>query len=138
MNGVSVKARNIAARKAGLQVLRKGNAHYTEVAKNLQKMADLQEMHSQAGDEGYEGLSKSDIRDQFAMCSNLVDKHWRIVEKLLPKDPSIANDTDADEGAVPPVHQLIERLVGERVQGSDAVPLQDRSVVPAPVRPEKE
>lgn len=99
-------------------------SHYHQVADHLAKMADL------AGEDEID----QETKDRFAMYAALVDKHWRICERLLPKQVEQQPDA-AEQDAIPDVHRIVERLIGHTLHNSGETPVPNGSVVPAPIRP---
>ena len=80
-SGVSVKERNIAARKESFKVHLQQQSHYFQVTDNLNKMSALMDELSNADPSDH-----SVIKDRFSMAASLVDKHWKICDRLLPKE----------------------------------------------------
>lgn len=123
----TARAKIIRARKEGLRHALRGAAHYKHVLDNLEKMEKL------ANKEDLDSIDK----DRFAMYAALVDKEWRIVDRIMPKNANDESDADSPEDAVSNVHNVIERLIGERVQRSGQTIVPNGSVVPVALRPPK-
>lgn len=103
-------------RREGLMHLLKGAAHYGQVVKNLEAMQALADKDAMTDGE----------RDKFSALSALVDREWKIVDRLLPKQmPELPGDElEQEESEV--ARQRVERLIGERVarvRGNNVTPL---------------
>lgn len=120
-----VKAKIIQRQKEALNnYLRKGVGHYTQFVELLGELRELSN-----------GEMTQENKDRFAAKSALADKHWKATERLLPKQTN-EPDAEPDEDAVSNVHNVIERLIGERVQRSGQAALPNGSVVPVALRPQ--
>ena len=99
--------------------------HYREFLSGMERLKDLADSSAEEDDR------------KFAKWLKVAEKHWAVCAAYMPKPKPDESDREPDENSVSNVHNVIERLIGERVQRSSALPVQNGSVVPTPLRPQK-
>lgn len=114
-------------RRQALNEYLSARGHDQQVVEFLHKMEELLEAEEFGREE----------KDRFAAYSTLVDKHWRIVERFLPKEIKDEPVEQVKEESVSRGSLIAERLLGRRLEEDNSGTVQKGSVVPTPIRPEK-